>query len=374
VSNVPLVDLASQHEEIQADFERELGELLKRGDFILGRDVEEFEKAYAGYSGARYCIGVANGTDAIELALRAVGVTAGDEVIVPANTFIATAMAVVRAGARPVIVDCDPIYGLMDSHAAIRAIGPLTKAIIPVHLYGQICYSEPLVAAAQSAGVTIVADAAQAQGARRNGMGVGAYAAVSATSFYPGKNLGAYGDAGAVITDSSVIADKVAALRNYGSRIKYQHPEIGFNSRLDTLQAIVLRLKLSRLDDWNQRRRRAAEFYSELLADLPEAGVPKVQPGNEHVFHLYTVSVPGRDNVLERLRMAGIGAGVHYPIPVHLQKAFRYLGHFTGDFAVAEALAQTTLSLPLYPHITRVQQHQVVEALRFALAAGGKQR
>jgi dTDP-4-amino-4,6-dideoxygalactose transaminase len=337
--------------------------VLERTAFILGDEVAAFERAYAAFAGVRHCIGVGNGTDALELALRAIGVGPGDEVIIPANTFIATAAAVVRAGATPALVDCDPVHLLIDSERAAARVTARTKAIIPVHLYGQGAPVEAL-----GNGVAIVEDAAQSQGATRHGRSLGAFGIVAGTSFYPGKNLGAYGDAGAVLTDADDVAQKVRALRNYGSEVKYAHPEIGFNSRLDPLQAVVLAAKLRRLAAWNDARRAAAERYDVLLAGVAGVIRPSTLPGNEHVWHLYVVRVRRRDNVLRKLNEAGIGAGIHYPVPIHLQGAFTGLGHRRGDFPVAEAAADEILSLPLYPHITAAQQERVVDALRAALA------
>jgi dTDP-4-amino-4,6-dideoxygalactose transaminase len=325
--------------------------------------VQEFEREYAEFSELAHCIGVANGTDALELALRALGVGAGDEVVVPANTFVASLMAIVRCGAVPVLVDCDPGTYLLDTRQAAAAVGPRTKAVMPVHLFGQMAPLEEL----ENLGVPIVEDAAQSQGAKRHGRLSGGVGAIAGTSFYPGKNLGAYGDAGAVTTNDDGLADRVRALRNYGSPQKYHHPEIGFNSRLDTLQAAVLRVKLRRLADWNERRRAAAARYDELLAGLDAVGTPSTLAGNEHVWHLYVVRVPERDAVLERLNAAGIGAGVHYPTPVHLHGAFAHLGHHEGDFPHAERAAREILSLPLFPEITPAEQEDVVSALRAAL-------
>jgi dTDP-4-amino-4,6-dideoxygalactose transaminase len=359
---IPLVDLAAQHREIAAEVTEGFARIVERTAFILGEEVAAFERAYAAFSGVRHCIGVANGTDALELALRAIGVGPGDEVILPANTFIATAAAVVRAGATPALVDCDPVHLLIDPDRTAARVTSRTKAIIPVHLYGQ---AAPVEALGDS--VAIVEDAAQVQGAKRDGRSVGGFGIVAGTSFYPGKNLGAYGDAGAVLTNADDVAQKVRALRNYGSEVKYAHPEIGFNSRLDPLQAVVLTAKLRRLAAWNDARRAAARRYDALLADVGGVGRPSTLPGNEHVWHLYVVRVPRRDDVLRKLNAAGIGAGIHYPVPIHLQGAFAGLGHQRGDFPVAEAAADEILSLPLYPHITAAQQERVVEALRAAL-------
>jgi dTDP-4-amino-4,6-dideoxygalactose transaminase len=360
---IPLVDLAAQHREIAAEVAEGFARILERTAFILGDEVSGFERAYAAFAGVRHCIGVANGTDALELALRAIGVGPGDEVILPANTFIATAAAVVRAGATPALVDCDPVHLLIDPERAAARVTSRTKAIIPVHLYGQAAPVEAL-----GDGVAIVEDAAQSQGATRHGRSLGGFGIVAGTSFYPGKNLGAYGDAGAVLTNADDVAQKVRALRNYGSEVKYAHPEIGFNSRLDPLQAVVLSAKLRRLAAWNDARRAAARRYDALLGNVAGVGRPSTLPGNEHVWHLYVVRVPRRDDVLRKLNAAGIGAGIHYPVPIHLQGAFAGLGHQRGDFPVAEAAADEILSLPLYPHITAAQQERVVEALRAALA------
>ncbi len=365
---VPLVDLSLQHEQIAAEVERGWSSVLERTAFVLGEEVAAFEAELAGFTGVDHCVGVANGTDAIELALRAVDVGPGDEVILPANTFVATALAVERAGAVPVLVDVEPEHHLVDVGAVAERIGARTRALLPVHLYGQLADVEALSGLARSRGIVMVEDAAQCQGARRHGRHAGALGAVAATSFYPGKNLGAYGDGGAVLTTSGALASRLRALRNYGSESKYEHPETGFNSRLDTLQAVVLSAKLRRLARWNDERRAAAAGYREMLAGLDGVELPSAAPGNEHVWHLFVIRVPDRDGVLARLHSSGIGAGVHYPRPVHLQGAFSHLGHRPGDFPVTEAAAASILSLPIYPGITASQQEQVVDALRGALA------
>jgi dTDP-4-amino-4,6-dideoxygalactose transaminase len=368
---IPLVDLAAQHrqvaDEVRAGFERVMG----ASAFVLGDDVERFEREYARFSEVSHCIGVANGTDALELALRAIGVgeDPADEVILPANTFIATAEAVVRAGARPVLVDCDPRHDLIDPVRIKDALGRHTRAIAPVHLYGQLAPMEELAVLAEASGAALVEDAAQAQGARRNGQGAGSFGVAAGTSFYPGKNLGAYGDAGAVLTDDGEVAHKVRLLRAHGSEVKYEHPVLGFNSRLDTLQAVVLRAKLKRLAVWNDERRAAADRYAELLGDVEPVTLPATLPGNQHVWHLYVVKVDDRDRVLGALNADGIGAGVHYPVPVHLTGAFQHLGNWRGDFPNAEASAARSLSLPLFPGISAAQQERVAASLRRALGA-----
>jgi dTDP-4-amino-4,6-dideoxygalactose transaminase len=367
-SRVPLVDLQAQHRRIADEVRAGWESVLASGAFILGAEVQAFEREFACFSRVRHCIGVANGTDALELALRAIGVGPGDEVILPVNTFIATALAVARTGARPVFVDCDRDFMLIDVEQVTARISPRTKALLPVHLFGQMAPMHELMGLARTHGLQVVEDAAQAQGAAQNEWRAGGVGVAAGTSFYPGKNLGAYGDAGAVLTNADEVAAKVRALRNYGSEVKYAHPETGFNSRLDTLQAVVLRAKLAHLAVWNDARRAAARRYDELLADVPEVVRPATHPGNVHVWHLYTLRVPRRDSVLAALQAAGIGAGIHYPLPIHLQGAFAWMGHRAGDFPVAEAVAAQILSLPLFPEITAAQQEHVVAELRRALS------
>jgi dTDP-4-amino-4,6-dideoxygalactose transaminase len=365
---VPLVDLQAQQREIAEEVAAGFAAVIAASAFILGPPVAEFEAAFARFCGVRHCLGVGNGTDALELMLRACDVGAGDEVIVPANTFIATALAVVRAGATPVLVDCDD-YHLIDPQRVAAAITPRTRALLPVHLYGQVADMEALHSLAAARDMLLFEDAAQAQGARRHGRPAGALARAAGTSFYPGKNIGAYGDAGAVLTDDGEIADRVRRLRNWGSERKYHHPELGFNSRLDTLQAVVLAAKLKRLANWNEARRQAADRYAGLLAGTPEVELPRTLAGNDHVWHLYVVRVPRRDAVLDELQKAGIGAGIHYPTPLHLHGALRHLGYREGDFPNAERAAGEVLSLPLHPHLAEEQQSRVVARLRGALDA-----
>ncbi|HJK98092.1 MAG TPA: DegT/DnrJ/EryC1/StrS family aminotransferase [Polyangiaceae bacterium LLY-WYZ-14_1] len=364
---VPLVDLGAQHREVADQVRKGWEEVLAKTAFVLGPAVTDFERAYAGFVGVDHCIGVGNGTDALEIAMRALGIGPGDEAILPANSFIATALAVARAGATPVLVDVDPVHQLIDPAQVAAALTPRTKALVPVHLFGQCAPMGPLVALARDRGLHLLEDAAQSQGARQDGQPAGGFGVASGTSFYPGKNLGAYGDAGAILTDDPEVATRCRNLRNYGSDVKYHHPETGFNSRLDTLQAVVLRAKLDRLSDWNAARRAAAARYDELLGDLPEVARPATAPGNEHVWHLYVVRVPDRDQVLARLQAEKIGAGIHYPVPIHLQGAFAHLGRGQGSFPVAEAAAREILSLPLFPQITEAQQARVVDVLGRAL-------
>src|SRR5690349_23895115 len=356
MTRIPLVDLAAAHAEVAEEVEAGFKRIIAETAFVGGAEVAAFEQEYAAFSGLPHCVGVANGTDALELALRAVGVGPGSEVILPANTFIATAEAVARAGARVVLVDCDPDTYLIDVEAALAAVTPATRAIAPVHLYGQLAPVEQLRAGLAGREVAIVEDAAQCQGATRHGLGAGADG-IAATSFYPGKNLGAYGDAGAVVTASARLATTVRTLGSHGGLKKYTHDLIGVNSRLDGLQAVVLRAKLARLAGWNDLRRTAAARYDELLADV-DVVRPATDTGNEHVWHIYCVRIPDgrRDAVLADLNANGIGAGIHYPFPVHKTGAFAHLG---GSFPNAEAAAPEILSLPIYPQITPDQQARV---------------
>jgi dTDP-4-amino-4,6-dideoxygalactose transaminase len=365
--SIPLVDLAAQHAEVDEEVRRGLDEVFATTAFIGGPQVTEFERAYAAEIGVAHCVGVANGTDALELALRAVGVTPADEVILPANTFIATAEAVGRIGATPVLVDVDPTYLLIDPVQVATAVTARTKAIVPVHLFGQVAPVEKLVPIARSCGAALVEDAAQSQGARRRGRAAGGLGVVSATSFYPGKNLGAAGDAGAVTTDDPEIARRVRLLGAHGSETKYRHEILGFNSRLDTVQAVVLTAKLARLARWNHMRRVAAARYQGLLSGIREVVLPQSMEGNVDAWHLYVIRVPDRDGVLSALREVGIGAGIHYPDPVHLTEAFASLGIGRGRFPVAEQAAREILSLPIYPHISIDDQQFVADQVRLAL-------
>jgi dTDP-4-amino-4,6-dideoxygalactose transaminase len=356
---IPPVDLAIQHAQVAAEVAAGWDEVFARTAFVGGPQVTEFEKAYASFSDVEHCVGVANGTDALELALRALEIGPGDECILPANSFIATAEAVARAGATPVFVDCDAETFLIDTKAALAAITPRTKAVLPVHLYGQIAPVEDLL----NQGLAVVEDAAQSQGATRNGAVSGSIGTIAGTSFYPGKNLGAYGDAGAVTTNDADLASRVRLLSQHGSSEKYVHSALGFNSRLDTLQAVVLQAKLRRLAAWNTERDQAAAYYSSLLSGVEGVTLPQVLPGNTHVWHLYVIRVPERDRVHDEMRAKGVGAAIHYPTPIHKTAPFA-----TGEtFPNAELVASEILSLPIFPGITRIQQERVAEVLIGAL-------
>ncbi|WP_232664338.1 DegT/DnrJ/EryC1/StrS family aminotransferase [Pseudonocardia sp. TRM90224] len=360
--NIPLVDLGAQHRQVADEVAAGWADILARTAFVGGPAVAAFEAEYAQYIGVEHCIGVGNGTDAIEFALRALDIGAGDEVIVQANTFIASVEAIARAGATPVLVDCVEDTALIDTDKVADAVTPRTRAILPVHLYGQAAEIEQLQANLPES-IAIVEDAAQSQGARRKDAAAGALGRIAATSFYPGKNLGAYGDAGGVLTNDTELATRVRLLRDHGSPRKYEHTVLGFNSRLDALQAVVLSAKLKRLDGWNDARRRAADRYDALLKDVEGVVPPVVAPGNEPVWHLYVVRVAERDRVLAQLQADGIGASIHYPTPVHLTGAFADLGHKAGDFPITERITSEIISLPLFAEITEAQQQRVVESL-----------
>lgn len=363
-TGVPFLDLAAQQAEILDEVLPVMQAQLASASFIGGPQIAAFESEYAEYIGVEHVIGVSNGTDALELAFRAVGVGPGDEVVMPANTFIATAEAASRIGAVPVFVDVDDEHLLIDPAAVEAAITPRTKVIAPVHLFGQTAPIEHLLPIAEAHGVTIVEDAAQSQGASGTAGRAGAIAPVAATSFYPGKNLGAAGDAGAVLTHDAGVDEFVRNLAAHGSSVKYVHDRIGMNARLDAIQATVLRAKLRRLDGWNEARRAAASRYSALLEGIEGVRLPAVRPGNEDVWHLYVVRVEDRDRVMTGLTAAGIGVGIHYPTAVHLTQAYAGLGYRRGQFPVAEAAADRILSLPMHPHLTEDQQAAVAAALR----------
>lgn len=371
MESIPLVDLAAQHHQIEGEIRAGFDRVFLATSFIGGPDVAAFENEYAEFCGTSFCVGLANGTDALELVYRSLGIGVGHEVVLPANTFIATAEAVSRTGAKVVLVDCDEESMLIAPDQVPAVLSTRTRAVVGVDLYGQIAPFEALGSAVKGFDLALVEDGAQSQGAKRNGITAGGFGAAAATSFYPGKNLGAYGDGGAVLTNDPEIARRIRSLGAHGSTAKYLHPELGFNSRLDTLQAVVLRAKLARLAIWNDQRRTAAGYYDRALAPLVADGAVRLtqrQPENEHVFHLYVIRVAERDQVLEELNANGVGAGIHYPIPVHLQGAYADLGYRVGAFPVAEQAASQILSLPLFPGITESQLARVVDMLSAAVA------
>jgi len=366
-NQVPLVDLRAQYQSIREEIDAAIRGVLNRARFIGGEPVRRFEERFAAFCEAKSAVGVGNGTDALFLALKALGVGRGDEVVVPAFTFIATSEAVTATGARPLFADVQRDTGNLDPEAFRSAITPRTKAVIPVHLYGRPANMSSILDIADRHGIAVVEDAAQAHGARDDGRRVGSIGTLACFSFYPGKNLGAYGDAGAVVTNDDALAKKARILRDHGRTEKYVHRIEGYNSRLDTLQAAILNVKLGHLEEWNRRREQVAARYRDLLSDVE--GVRMLAPAaeKEHVYHLFVVCVKNRDEVLRRLADRGISAGVHYPLPLHLQPAYRSFGHKAGEFPVAEELASEVLSLPMYPELTEVQQDYVVQELRMLI-------
>jgi dTDP-4-amino-4,6-dideoxygalactose transaminase len=352
---IPLVNLQRQYQRLAPQIDGALRDVCGRGDFILGGAVAEFETAFAAFVGAQHAIGVASGTDALHLILRALGIGAGDEVILPANTFIATAQAVWCCGATPVLVDCDERTATIDSAAAIRAVTSRTKAIMPVHLYGQPADVRPLLEFARQRHIHIVEDAAQAHGAEHLDGRCGTLGIAAGFSFYPGKNLGAYGDGGAVTTNDAALAEEIRSLRNWGSPEKYVHTRMGFNSRLDTLQAAVLNVKLAQLDAGNVRRRELAHRYCAALAPFAsKLTVLDEAPWTQtHAFHLFVVrSLDGsRDRIVRDMHARQIGVGIHYPIAIHQQAGFRMLGRPSDCFPITEQLANEVFSLPLCPEL-----------------------
>ena len=362
---VPFVDLQAHHEPLRAELDAAVAAVGRRGDFILGAAVEAFEREFAGFIGTRHAVGVASGLSAIELALRAYGVGAGDEVITAANTFVATVMAILATGATPKLVDADASTYTMDPAALASAITPRTRAIIPVHLYGQPADLDRIVDVAARHNLLVIEDAAQAHGARYRGRHAGTFGHAAAFSFYPSKNLGAWGDAGMVVTDDRSIADRIVMLRNVGQRAKYLHALTGTNARLDTLQAAVLSVKLPHLDSWNAARRAHADRYRARLDG--RVHLPVAAPDREHIYHLFVVEVDRRGELQQRLKAAEIDTAIHYPVPVHLQEACTSLGYRRGEFPVTEVAADRILSLPMYPEITDAQIDFVSEMLLGAL-------
>lgn len=361
---VPLVDLAAQYRSIKADVLKSVEEVLQACGFVLGKPVEEFEEAFARYCGAKYCIGVGSGTDALHLAVRAAGIREDDEVIVPAHTFVATALGVSHAGARPVFVDVDYSTCLIDCAEIERAITEKTRAITVAHLYGRMADMDSILEIARHYKLVVIEDAAQAHGAWKKQHRVGSAGLLGCFSFYPGKNLGAPGDAGAVTTNDPELRANLEALRNYGSSRKYHHPVLGFNSRLDSLHAAVLRVKLAHLDAWNEARYSVAEKYSAALAGVGDLELPAIPERGAHVFHLYVVRTRQRDSLLRHLNSNGIGAAIHYPVPVHRQGVYESLGYGPGSFPVAERLSQEVISLPMCPELKDAQIEYVVDQIK----------
>ena len=361
-ASIPFLDLKSQFLELEDELSCTLLEVARSGQYVLGQQVETFEQLFADYIGAQYCVAVNSGTSALHLALLAAGVGPGDDVLTVPMTFIATSWAISYVGARPVYVDVDPLTQTMDPDRAERLLTRRVRAILPVHLYGQPADLRPLLQLSQKYGIPLIEDAAQAHGACYSGKRVGNFGLAGCFSFYPGKNLGAYGEGGAVVTDDEKVATRLRSLRDHAQSQRYHHREIGFNYRMDAFQGAVLSVKLRHLDDWNAARRRLAARYQSRLAGLPIV-LPREASERRHVWHLFVTLVSERDRIREELAARGIQTGLHYPIPLHLQQAYSHLGYKAGDFPVAERIGRECLSLPLFPEMLPEQQDAVCEAL-----------
>ena len=363
MQKVPFLDVAAAYDELRSELDSATQRVMASGQYILGPEVAAFESEFAAYCEARHCVGVANGLDALHLLLRAMEIGAGDEVIVPTNTYIATWLAVSYAGATPVPVEPDEKTFNLDPSRIEAAITPRTRAVIAVHLYGQPADMDPINELAGKYGLAVIEDAAQAHGSRYKGRRVGSLGDAAGFSFYPGKNLGALGDGGAIVTNNEVLADKLRVLRNYGSQEKYFNEMKGINSRLDDMQAALLRVKLRKLDEWNERRKMLATLYLQILEGIPNLTLPFVPAYADPVWHLFVVRHPDRDRLQRHLTAAGVGTLIHYPLPPHLQKAYAELHHSSGSFPRSERMATDVLSLPMGPHVSEEQAQYVVDQL-----------
>jgi len=365
--HVPFLDLKANHSARRLELAEAISAVIDAAAFAGGPFVTRFEDDFACFCETRYAVGTGSGSDALWLALMALGIGPGDEVITVPMTFIATVEAISRTGARPVFVDIEESTYTMDPAGLEQAVTPRTKAIIPVHLFGQMAAMEPILKFARTRGVAVVEDAAQAHGARYEGRRAGSLGSAGCFSFYPGKNLGAFGEAGAVVTQDARIADRIRSLRDHGQVRKYHHEEIGWNCRMDGIQAAVLQVKLRHLEQRNERRRQHATHYTRELADIPGLVLPICGPSRTHVSHIYAIRVADRKSFMRHLEFSGIGCGIHYPVPVHLQKAYACLGHHRGAFPVAERCAAEFVSLPMFPELSSGQLDAVVQAVSTAL-------
>jgi dTDP-4-amino-4,6-dideoxygalactose transaminase len=364
---VPFLDLKAQHSSIREEVSKAIQDVFDTCAFAGGPFVEKFEEQFAEFCGCKFSVGVGSGTDALWLTLLALGIGPGDEVVTVANTFIATAEAISLCGARPVFVDVDESTYTMDPQAVERSITARTRAIIPVHLFGQVADMDPIIDIARSRSVPVIEDACQAHGAEYKGRRAGSMGLAAAFSFYPGKNLGACGEAGAIVTNDSEIARKARVFRDHGQEKKYMHTVVGWNARMDGLQAAILSVKLKHIEDWNEKRRRNAGTYNELLAGLPGITLPREAHSNRHVFHVYAIRVPGRDCLKTRLGEEGVNCAIHYPVPIHLQKAYCGLGLKQGSLPIAERCAEEFLSLPMFPELKQNALEYVSDAIRRAI-------
>jgi dTDP-4-amino-4,6-dideoxygalactose transaminase len=370
IPKVPFLDLKAHHAPLRSEFDEAIGAVIDEGAFAGGPVVAEFEKEFATFCDSRYAIGLGSGTEALWLALLACGVGPGDEVITVSNTFMATAEAITYTGAKPVFVDVDDRTYTMGPAQLEQALTPRTKAVIPVHLFGQVADMDPILAFGRKHGLFVIEDAAQAHGALYKGRKAASLGDAGCFSFYPGKNLGAFGEAGAVVTNDPKLEEKIRILRDHGQVRKYHHTMVGWNCRMDGIQAAVLRVKLRHLDRNNQARRKHALEYNEDLAGLEEIITPHEAPYGEHVYHIYAVRVRERDEVMRLLEENGIGCAVHYPVPIHLQKAYQPLGYLPGAFPVSERSSAEFISLPMFPELTEVQVRLVTDAVKGALQVG----
>lgn len=361
---VPFLSFSAQHDLIRAEVLAAITDVYDKQWYVLGEQVKSFEQEYSEFNQVAHTIGVANGLDALHLALLALNVQPGDEVLVPSNTYIATWLAVSFVGGIPVAVEPNPTTYNLDPVRLESAITPRTKGIMPVHLYGQACEMGPIIEVARRHGLWVVEDNAQAQGATWQGQRTGSFGQINATSFYPGKNLGALGDAGAITTNDEALAHKVQTLRNYGSQKKYYNEIIGYNSRLDELQAAVLRVKLRELPEWTRQRQQIAAWYNQHLTGVGDLALPGVAEGATHVYHLYVVRTAQREALQQHLTQAGIGTLIHYPVPPHRQQAYAHLNLSPSSFPIAEELAATCLSLPMWPGMTQEHVVAVAESIR----------
>lgn len=361
---VDFVDLKAQYAAISRDVDAAIHSVIAKADFILGKEVELFEHEFADYCGVAHAMGVDSGASALELSLRAHGIGAGDEVITVSHTFSATAFAISATGARPVFVDVDERSYNMNSALIEAAITSRTKAIMPVHLYGQPADIDEISRIARANGLLLIEDACQAHGATFQDKRVGSFGDAAAFSFYPGKNLGAYGDGGMIVTNDAAIANRLRILRNCGQSEKYRHVMVGFNRRLDNLQAAVLRVKLRHLDQWNEARRNVARVYDDLLKDVDDVVTPQEPADRNHVYHLFVIQHSNRDGLLKHLRAQEVLAGLHYPTPVHLQPCYEFLNIPSGSLPVTESLASRVISLPMYPELTRAQIEFVCDQIK----------
>jgi dTDP-4-amino-4,6-dideoxygalactose transaminase len=363
--NIPLVNLKAQYTSIEKEVDAAIKKVCSASDFILGHEVEAFEKSFAKYCGVKYCVGVANGTDAIKLMLLAAGIKPCDEIIVQANTFIASVLPIIELGANPVLVDADPITGAINPELVVKAITKKTRAILPVHLYGYPAPMKALMRIAKKHHLLILEDAAQAHGSSIQGKKAGSFGDIASFSFYPGKNLGAYGDGGAVVTNNKTYAESLQILRNIGQKKKYDHVRLGFNSRLDTIQAAVLSVKLKYLNVWNKKRNINAQTLVKELAGVSDIAVPALPSGDVKTnWHIFAIQTHKRDALMRYLQKHGIHTGIHYPAPLHLTPALKFLGYKKGAFPIAESRAKMLMTIPLYAELTQKEINFIIQTIK----------